>query len=291
MKKLLILPFVLALAGCWTLRPDEHIEFSDRLTTSRQALAEAPEITMERDSLRLLATALPENAPPLFFYTDRWVSRESELDASAIEEILSVTDESGQERLRSLEPGSEEFQSALTHFPELRAFREASKGYEEPKEDDWPHLFRSPYEAGALQWEFAYRLPGENGPLTFSFFFRGSEEEDTESLRVRLTDGDGREVTVRLPRGTLGMKERMDAEVQRLIRATAWDGERYALVFDRIVDLETGEIQPLVSRVPSDYIDHIAVSEDFRRVQLIFGKFRITKRTLTAPIRWPGDAP
>lgn len=292
MKRVLILPIAVLLAGCWTLRPGENIELSDRLDTTRESLAGAPELEMELDGLRLVATALPEDSGPLFYYADRWASRDSDLTASEVEAILTLpSEESVEQNLRPLEPKSEEFQNALAFFPELHGYRERSRGYEEPEEKERSNLFSSPFETGALRWEFSYRLEEHNEPLTVFFYFRGNEEDDTRSIQVRLRAPEGGETTVRLNPETLGMKERTDAEVQRLLRAVTWDGKRYALLFDRIVDLDTGEETPLLWRVPSSYVDHIVLSEDRSRAQLIYGEFRITKQTLTVPIRRPGQSP
>lgn len=286
---LTLLPALL-LTGCYTLNPEENARFGEPLPAAREQLTSAPEVRTERDNLRLVATAFSEAGLPVYYYTERRDAREAIIPPERVKAIAvlrpSETDGSG--ALEDLPPGSAEFTAALRQFPRLSEYRELKKGYEEPEEEERSVIY-DPYAAGALSWEFRYRLQasgatGEHGPLTVRFSLTGSDEEDTRFVGVTLATGD-RRVTVRLDPHTVRMREGMTPEMQRLARAVSWDGDRRVVVFDRIVDLETGAEEPLLYRVPSTYLDHLTLSPNWDRALFVLGSYRITKRTFALPVQ------
>jgi hypothetical protein len=282
------------LSGCWTIRPEEHIEFSPALALERTELADGATVVTEAGRDRLIATAvLPVGAVALY-YVDGTDADRPDLTASDVSRIVLVPlSEAAPESLRTIGTCDD----ALLFFPLLSQYREESIGY-----DDDDAERRSPSVVGTgivgadrpLQWRFSVVVPppppevvssGEvpSGDVTVEFRLAGTEEDDTRSIFVFIRAG-GEELTrFTLPRSTFGMKERLDPEVQRVVRSIRRD-HRYLLVADRIIDLRNGETRRLYERAPASYVDHIAWDPVQEIAGIVYGSWRITKQLRIAPL-------
>lgn len=274
----------IALTGCWTIYPERYVVFHQPIEISRETLSQATTVKMEiqndtggRDEL-VASVPLSDGALALYYVPRHDVDR-VDLTPNDLSRVI-VIDPTG-------EPVGMLNDDAVDSFPVIRGFRETDSGYDEP-EDDTPVR----YTDGSLRWRFAFSVidsaRSEAPPVSVDFSVSGSDEDDTRSIFVSIQgeNESGRSQTIRfsLPRTVFGMKERLDAEVQRLIRSVHHRGD-LVFVFDRVVDLSNRSVRQIVTEVPGSFVDHISIADDGSVAAIIYGTRRITKDAIVVPLR------
>jgi len=289
------------LSGCWTIRPEEHIEFSRALELDRAELADGATIVTEAGRDRLIASSVLPGGAVALYYVDVADADHPDLTAADVSRIVLVPpSEAASESLRTIGTCDD----ALLFFPLLSAYREKSIGYDDDDDADPRALsgVGSGYLDGdrPLQWRFAVTVPppppgiasfdadraspgNGPGPVTVEFRLAGTEEDDTRSIFVFIR-ARGEEVTrFTLPRSTFGMKERLDPEVQRVLRGIRRD-HRYLLVADRMIDLRTGETRRLYEGAPASYVDHFVWDPVQGIAGIVYGTWLVTKQLRIAAL-------
>ncbi len=278
---------LMVLSGCWTVQPERYIEFTSPLEMDRADLAAGTPVSMEIENDRLVATAVIPGGATALFYVDRTREDDPHLTAADVSRTVIVpAPDGGASSLRAMETCDD----ALLFFPVLTDFRSATAGFEEPGEDDpGPIFWSTPSDGRSLFWQMMITVPAPAGaptgvgPVSVEFRVSGSEEGDTRRIFVFVRAGGAEVVRFSLPRTTFGMKELLDAEVQRLLRSVRRN-DRYLLIHDRLVDLSEGTVTPLTDRNPGSYIDHISWDPAQGVAAFVYGTPRISKKLVVVPL-------
>ncbi len=289
MKAVGILVLTIALTGCWSLRPSEHIEFIEPVAAERSILDDASPLLLEKDDVRLVGAANVGPGQTAFYYVPRAAALDAHLNTADVVEIDIYAD-------GDVRPADSaiEFADARDRFPRVFDYRERKWGYEVPEEDDVPGFVDpAAFTTDRLRWEFTFRVAAyspdvdDESMLSVHVVAEGTQEDNTQRIRAYFSTEDHENVRVDLPRTTFGIKRGMDAEIQRFMRSIVWNGRDTAIVSDRVVDLDRGNSYRLVDRAPTEYIEQVIAVPGSQVVTFVFGDYRVTKRVVDAPLSRP----
>ncbi|MFA7566696.1 MAG: hypothetical protein WCY01_06685 [Alkalispirochaeta sp.] len=304
------------LGGCWSVRPEEHIEFHGAVGLDRADLAAGTRVRMEYERDQLVATAILgapsglagvlgaeglEKPAVALFYVDRRDAGRSDLDGKDVTRIRVVrggdgTNGAGTE-VGWLERESSEFAAALRVFPILTDFREQSVGFDDPDDDGLVKVILG----DDLQWNVSFTvnpgsgtaettgmmgmamMAGVDESVVVRFQAAGTKENRTRSIFLFVTRSDGERFRYTLKRGTYDVTRRLTARTQRLFRSVSWDG-RFLLVYNRLIDTTTGAETVLFDRAPTTFVDHMVRRGGVTAV--VYGSPRISKRVVVQPGGW-----